>query len=101
VPTTTSTPPDVGIAAGDDYRDCPDRRRSRSDRCARSWLRPIRSAQAWAAYAGTLQALGVAGSFGGLSVDQLAVLELRAAPGLVEAAASISCVLAGRAGTGT
>ena len=33
---------------------------------------------AWAAYAGTLQALGVAGSFGGLTVDQLAVLELRA-----------------------
>ena len=45
---------------------------------------------AWAAYAGTLQALGVAGSFGGLSSDQLAVLELRAAPRLVEAAGAIA-----------
>ncbi|HZX54691.1 MAG TPA: hypothetical protein VFE86_08410 [Ilumatobacteraceae bacterium] len=44
---------------------------------------------AWAAYAGTLQALGVAGSFGALSSGQLAVLELRAAPRLVEAASAI------------
>src|SRR4051794_23067841 len=44
---------------------------------------------AWAAYAGTLQALGVAGSFGALSRGQLAVLELRAAPRLVEVAAAI------------
>src|SRR6476619_6153893 len=42
---------------------------------------------AWAAYAGTRQARGVAGAFGALTVDQLAVLELRAAPRLVEAAA--------------
>jgi len=45
---------------------------------------------AWAAYASTLQALGVAGAFGALTVDQLAVLELRAAPRLVEAAAAIN-----------
>src|SRR4051794_32510074 len=45
---------------------------------------------AWAAYAGTLQALGVAGSFGGLSSDQLAALELRASPRLVEAAGAIA-----------
>jgi hypothetical protein len=45
---------------------------------------------AWAAYAGTLQVLGVAGSFGGLSSDQLAVLELRAAPRLVEVAGAIA-----------
>src|SRR4051794_25827630 len=45
---------------------------------------------AWATYAGTLQALGVAGSFGGLSSDELAVLELRAAPRLVEAARTIA-----------
>src|SRR3954464_2860719 len=38
---------------------------------------------AWAAYASTLQVLGVAGSFGGLSSHELAVLELRAAPRLV------------------
>src|SRR5215204_7677105 len=44
---------------------------------------------AWAAYAGTLQALGVAGSFGGLSSAQLAVLELRAVSRLVEAAGTI------------
>jgi hypothetical protein len=45
---------------------------------------------AWAAYAATLQALGVAGSFGGLSEEQLAVLELRASPRLVEAATAIA-----------
>src|SRR4051812_11346586 len=45
---------------------------------------------AWAAYASTLQVLGVAGSFGGLSSRELAVLELRAAPRLVEAADAIA-----------
>ena len=44
---------------------------------------------AWAGYAGTLQALGVAASFGGLVADRLAALELTAAPRLVEFAAAI------------
>ena len=44
---------------------------------------------AWAGYAGTLQALGVAASFGGLVADRLAALELTSAPRLVEFAASI------------
>jgi len=89
VPTTTSTPPDVGIApattlAAVATTNVPDPTGvpglgATDPFCA-----------AWAAYAGTVQALGVAGSFGGLSVDQLAVLELRAAPGLVEAAVSIA-----------
>jgi hypothetical protein len=86
--TTTSTPPDVGIApvttVATTTTIVPDPTGvpglGASDPfCA-----------AWAAYAGTLQALGVASSFGGLTVDQLAVLELRAAPRLVEAAASIA-----------
>jgi hypothetical protein len=44
---------------------------------------------AWAGYAGTLQALGVAVSFGGLTTDRLAALELVAAPRLVDLAAAI------------
>jgi hypothetical protein len=44
---------------------------------------------AWASYAGTLQALGIAASFGDLTSVQFAVLELAAAPRLVEAAAAI------------
>ncbi len=45
---------------------------------------------AWAGYAGTLQALGIAASFGDLSSDRLAVLELTSAARLVEVAASIA-----------
>ena len=44
---------------------------------------------AWAGYAGTLQALGIAGSFGELSSDQLAAIELVASTRLVEVAAAI------------
>ena len=44
---------------------------------------------AWAAYVGTVQALGIAESFGGLASEQFAALELRAAPRLVEVAADI------------
>ena len=44
---------------------------------------------AWAGYAGTVQALGVAASFGNLSADRLAELELVAAPRLVEIVAAI------------
>jgi hypothetical protein len=44
---------------------------------------------AWAGYAGTLQALGIAGSFGELSSDQFAALELVASSRLVEVAAAI------------
>jgi len=44
---------------------------------------------AWAAYVGTVQALGIAESFGGLSSEQFAALELRAAPRLVDVAAEI------------
>jgi hypothetical protein len=44
---------------------------------------------AWAGYAGTLQALGVAASFGGLSSDRFAALELVAAARLVEVADAI------------
>lgn len=44
---------------------------------------------AWAGYAGTVQALGVAASFGDLPSDRLAALELVAAPRLVEIAAAI------------
>jgi hypothetical protein len=44
---------------------------------------------AWAGYVGTLQALGTAASFGGLTSDGFAMLELAAAPRLVEAAAAI------------
>ena len=44
---------------------------------------------AWAAYAGTLQALGVAGAFGNLGAGQFAALELAAAPRLVDVAAQI------------
>jgi hypothetical protein len=39
---------------------------------------------AWAGYAGTIQALSVAASFGGLTGDRMAALELAAAPRLVE-----------------
>jgi hypothetical protein len=45
---------------------------------------------AWAAYAGTLQALSVAASFGNIDGDQLAALELAAAPRLVAASAEIA-----------
>ncbi len=45
---------------------------------------------AWAAYAGTLQALGVAASFGNVGGAQLAALELAAAPRLVAVAAEIA-----------
>jgi hypothetical protein len=44
---------------------------------------------AWAGYAGTLQALGIAASFGDLSSDRFAALELVAAPRLVELVAAI------------
>ena len=44
---------------------------------------------AWAGYAGTVQALGVAASFGDLSSEQLAVLELTSTPYLVKVADSI------------
>jgi hypothetical protein len=44
---------------------------------------------AWAGYVGTLQALGVASSFGQLSSRQFAALELAAAPRLTEVAAAI------------
>jgi hypothetical protein len=43
----------------------------------------------WAAFAGTVQALGVAASFGGLTTDRLAALELAAAPRLSEAISAI------------
>src|SRR4051812_16276900 len=53
------------------------------ERSGRDWRTGVGATDpfcaAWATYAGTLQALGVAGSFGGLSSDELAVLELRAA----------------------
>lgn len=45
---------------------------------------------AWAGYAGTLQALGIAASFGDMSSDRFAALELQAAPHLVEVAAAIA-----------
>ena len=48
---------------------------------------------AWAAYVGTVQALGIAASFGGLSSERFAALELEAAPRLVEVAASIDASL--------
>lgn len=44
---------------------------------------------AWAAYVGTVQALGIAGSFGALPSEQFAALELEAAPRLVEVAGAI------------
>jgi hypothetical protein len=44
---------------------------------------------AWAGYAGTLQVLGIAGSFGELSSDRFAAIELVAASRLVEDAAAI------------
>ncbi len=44
---------------------------------------------AWAGYAGTLQALGIAASFGGLSSDQFAALELVASSRLVEVVTAI------------
>ena len=43
----------------------------------------------WAGYVGTLQALGIAASFGELSSDRFAALELIAAPYLVEVSAAI------------
>ena len=48
---------------------------------------------AWAAYVGTVQALGIAASFGGLSSEQFAALELEAAPRLVDVAAAIDSSL--------
>lgn len=44
---------------------------------------------AWAAYVGTVQALGIAASFGALSSERFAQLELEAAPRIVEVAAAI------------
>lgn len=44
---------------------------------------------AWAGYAGTLQALGIAASFGDLPSDRFASLELAAAPLLVDVARAI------------
>ena len=44
---------------------------------------------AWAGYVGTVQALGVAASFGDLTSTQLAGLELTSAPYLAEVAATI------------
>jgi hypothetical protein len=43
----------------------------------------------WAAYVGTLQALSIAASFGGLPSDQFAAVELVSTPRLVEVAAAI------------
>ena len=48
---------------------------------------------AWAAYVGTVQALGIAESFGDLSSEQFAALELTAAPRLVDVAAEIASSL--------
>jgi hypothetical protein len=48
---------------------------------------------AWAAFVGTVQALGIAASFGGLSSEQFAALELQASPRLVEVAAAIDASL--------
>ena len=48
---------------------------------------------AWAAFVGTVQALGIAASFGGLSSEQFAALELQAAPRLGEVAAAIDASL--------
>lgn len=48
---------------------------------------------AWAAYVGTVQALGIAASFGALSSERFAALELAAAPRLVEVAAAIDAAL--------
>lgn len=45
---------------------------------------------AWAGYAGTLQALGIAASFGGLTSERFAALELVAAPRLVDFAEAIA-----------
>jgi hypothetical protein len=45
---------------------------------------------AWAGYAGTLQALGIAASFGDLSSDRFAALELMAAAHLVDDAGRIA-----------
>src|SRR4051812_6167794 len=82
---TTSAPPDAGIASDTDV--------ATTAVPAETGVPGLTAndpfCAAWAAYAGTLQALGVAGSFGELSSDQLAVLELRAAPRLVESAAAI------------
>ncbi|MEP7113757.1 MAG: hypothetical protein ABI862_10855 [Ilumatobacteraceae bacterium] len=47
---------------------------------------------AWAGYAGTLQALGIAASFGELSSDRFAALELVAAPRLVEVTDAIGAL---------
>jgi hypothetical protein len=44
---------------------------------------------AWAGYAGTLQALGIAASFGELSSDRFAAIELVGSARLVEVAAAI------------
>ena len=44
---------------------------------------------AWAGYAGTLQALGIAASFGGLASQRFAALEMVAAPRLVDFAEAI------------
>lgn len=44
---------------------------------------------AWAGYVGTVQALGIAASFGGLPSDRFAAIELIAAPRLVEVTAAI------------
>jgi hypothetical protein len=44
---------------------------------------------AWAGYAGTLQAVGIAASFGGLSSVQIAAIELVASSRLVEVVAAI------------
>jgi hypothetical protein len=44
---------------------------------------------AWAVFAGSVQALAVAAAFGELESDQMAALELRAAPAMVASAASI------------
>jgi hypothetical protein len=44
---------------------------------------------AWAEYAGTLQALGIAASFGGLASDRFAALELVASTDVVEATSQI------------
>ncbi|MDP9464888.1 MAG: hypothetical protein M3P52_09705 [Actinomycetota bacterium] len=50
---------------------------------------------AWAAYSGTLQALGVAASFGDLQSSEFAALELVAAPRLAELAVEIDAAWPG------
>jgi len=89
--TTTSAPPDVGVAPNPTATAATTIAPDPTGVPGLAATDPF--CAAWAAYAATLQAVGVASSFGGLTLDELAVLELRAAPRLVEAAAAISSSL--------